>query len=110
VAFSAISATAARERETLLLQMLSQMQQQNQRLLDMPRHTPSLSPQEATGATQTHTPFRQPRIQDALQRQPGAPLADARGAIRRRIVVLLREHPAGLTPAEIRDGLGIDWN
>jgi hypothetical protein len=30
---------AARERETLLLQMLSQMQQQNQRLLDMPRST-----------------------------------------------------------------------
>jgi hypothetical protein len=32
---------AARERETLLLQMLSQMQQQNQRLLDMPRSTPA---------------------------------------------------------------------
>src|SRR5262245_19877190 len=28
---------AARERETLLLQMLSQFQQQNQRLLDLPR-------------------------------------------------------------------------
>src|SRR5262249_19726970 len=31
---------AARERETLLLQMLQQVQQQNQRLLDMPRQTP----------------------------------------------------------------------
>jgi hypothetical protein len=38
---------AARERETLLLQMLSQMQQQNQRLLDMPRPSPQESPQDA---------------------------------------------------------------
>ena len=39
---------AAREREALLLQMLSQSQQQNQRLLTMPR----LSHQEPLGATQ----------------------------------------------------------
>jgi DNA-binding transcriptional MerR regulator len=32
---------AAQERETLLLQMLSQLQQQNQRLLDMPRTGPA---------------------------------------------------------------------
>src|SRR5215510_12178057 len=36
---------AARERETLLLQMLQQVQQQNQRLLDMPRQTPQDAPQ-----------------------------------------------------------------
>jgi len=39
---------AARERETLLLQMLQQMQQQNQRLLDMPRT--SVPPQTAQEA------------------------------------------------------------
>ena len=32
---------AAREREALLLQMLQQVQQQHQRLLDMPRSVPS---------------------------------------------------------------------
>jgi predicted transcriptional regulator of viral defense system len=30
--------------------------------------------------------------------------------MRRRIVALLREHPAGLTPAEIRDIFGVDRN
>src|SRR6516165_7588614 len=40
---------AARERETLLLQMLSQVHQQNQRLLDMPRPRP----QDDPGPTQT---------------------------------------------------------
>src|SRR5262245_33855482 len=38
---------AARERETLLLQMLSQAHQQNQRLLDIPRQ----SLQDAPGST-----------------------------------------------------------
>src|SRR5215217_3826543 len=38
---------AAHERETLLLQLMAQMQQQNQRLLDMPR-TP-VPPQTAPG-------------------------------------------------------------
>jgi predicted transcriptional regulator of viral defense system len=28
--------------------------------------------------------------------------------MRRRIVILLREHPTGLTPAEIRDRLGVE--
>src|SRR5438132_10341248 len=35
---------AAREREALLLQMLQQLQQQNQRLLDMPRSIPAPAP------------------------------------------------------------------
>ena len=76
---------AARERETMLLQMLSQMQQQNQRLLDMPR-TP---PPPLSG--------------------PGTPaLASApRGDMRRRIVALLQEHPEGLSPVQTRQLLGV---
>jgi len=83
---------AAREREATLLQMLSQMQQQNQRLLDMPRSTPAL-------ATPSAPPAPAPR---AL-----ASSGDPRGEMRRRIVALLREYPEGLTPAEIRDKLGL---
>ena len=37
-----------------------------------------------------------------------APSGDPRGEMRRRIVPLLQEHPEGLTPAEIRDLLGMD--
>ena len=84
---------AARERETLLLQMLSQMQQQNQRLLDMPR---SPAP-----------PHPSPAPQPAPARTP-APAGDARGAMRRHILALLQDHPEGLTPAEIRDLLEVD--
>jgi hypothetical protein len=78
---------AARERETLLLQMLSQMQQQNQRLLDMPRSAP---------APTLPTP-RAPIVDDA-----------PRGEIRRRIVALLQEHPEGLSPAQTRQLLGLE--
>ena len=76
---------AARERETMLLQMLSQMQQQNQRLLDMPR-TPS------------------PTLPG-----PGAPVVASapRGDMRRRIVALLQEYPEGLSPVQTRQLLGI---
>jgi hypothetical protein len=76
---------AARERETMLLQMLSQMQQQNQRLLDMPRTPPPALP------------------------GPGAPaMASApRGDMRRRIVALLQEHPEGLSPVQTRQLLGV---
>jgi hypothetical protein len=75
---------AARERETLLLQMLSQMQQQNQRLLDMPRSAPPALP------------------------GPGAPAVTTvpRGDMRRRIVALLQEHPEGLSPVQVRQLLG----
>ncbi len=77
---------AARERETMLLQMLSQMQQQNQRLLDMPRTPPPVLP------------------------GPGAPVVASapRGDMRRRIVALLQEHPEGLSPVQTRQRLGID--
>jgi len=94
---------AARDRETLLLQMLSQMQQQNQRLLDMPRSAPlpPQRPQDAPGATQapplTQTPPRAP-----------TPAGDPRGAMRQRILALLREHPAGLSTAELRALLGVE--
>jgi hypothetical protein len=77
---------AAREREALLLQMLQQVQQQNQRLLDMPRTLPpSLPGQHAAAA-------------------PEAP----RGEMRRRIVALLQDHPEGLSPAQVRRLLAVD--
>ena len=77
---------AARERETMLLQMLSQMQQQNQRLLDMPRSAPA------------------PGLPG-----PGAPVVVSapRGDMRRRIVALLQEYPEGLSPVQTRQLLGI---
>jgi hypothetical protein len=76
----------AREREALLLRMVEQVQQQNQRLLDMPR---SASGPAAPG--------------------PGVPAAPAgdRGDMRRRIVALLREHPEGLSPVQTRHLLGL---
>jgi hypothetical protein len=100
---------AARERETLLLQMLQQLQHQNQRLLDLPRSAPAPTtretPQDAPGATQApRRPHRQPAPPTPLQEPPG----DPRGAMRRRIVALLQDYPEGLTPAEMRDLLGVD--
>src|ERR1051326_4210504 len=62
---------AAREREALLLRMVEQVHQQNQRLLDMPRPAP-VPPSPGPGALGT----------------PAVP----RGDMRRRIVALLREH------------------
>ena len=84
---------AARERETLLLQMLSQMQQQNQRLLDMPR---SPAP-----------PHPSPAPQPAPARTP-APAGDPRGAMRRRIIEVLQTHPEGLTSAQLQIALGVE--
>ena len=78
---------AAREREALLLQMLSQLQQQNQRLLEAPR--------------QEHSVVSAPV---AATQPPPAP----RGAMRRRLVALLQEHPEGLSPVQTRQLLGID--
>ncbi len=97
------------ERETLLLQMLSQMQQQNQRLLDMPRSAPVPA-------------FPGPRAHEAPRRAP-APHAPAppsrvvapvrepfptRGAARQRILAVLREYPEGLTAVELRVLLGAE--
>jgi hypothetical protein len=73
---------AARERETLLLQRLSQMQQQNQRLLDMPRPTPPPeSAQEPSGATLARRRPEIPRHPPATA--PGAARGPGRGPERR---------------------------
>jgi hypothetical protein len=87
------SAQAAREREALLLHMLQDMQHRYDRLLDMPR-TPA--PPQPSPAPQA-TPSRM-----------APPAGNARGAMRQRIVALLREHPEGLTPGEIQARLGVD--
>ena len=100
---------AARERETQLLQMLAQMQHQNQRLLDMPRTLPVLSPQRAPGPAQPLPPSaHRSGHPDAPPGQPGAVLEDARGAMRRRIIALLQNYPEGLTPAQMRTLLGAE--
>ena len=100
---------AARERETMLLQMLSQMQQQNQRLLDMPRPAPQASPQDAPGAPPARRrPASPTPPQRPPQGQPEAQGGDPRGAMHRRIVALLQDHPEGLTTAELRTMLGVE--
>jgi hypothetical protein len=83
---------AARDRETLLLQMLQQLQHQNQRLLDMPRPAP---------------PAPSPRA-PAAQPPRRAVSGDPRGAMRQRILALLAGSPEGLTPAEIRTQLQVE--
>jgi len=91
---------AAREREALLLQ-LQQVQQQNQRLLDMPRPAPQEAPQEAPGATPACQRPQGPETRPRGNQRPREGTLGARGEIRRRIVALLQEHPEGLTPAEM---------
>lgn len=85
---------AAREHETTLLQMLSQMQQQNQRLLE--------------AATRPAAPLQHssPEMTEASGQRLAVPHAP-RGAMRQRILALLREHPEGLSPAQARQQLGI---
>jgi hypothetical protein len=104
-----VQSQAAREERALLLQMLQEMQHRYDRLLDMPRPAPQEAPQDAPGATPAP---RRPTTPPARQAPPQGPLAaqggDPRGAMRRRIVALLREHPVGLTPAEIRELLGVE--
>jgi len=91
-----------------LTAMLHEAHHQNQRLLDMPRTPPPVSPQEAPGLTQPpHGSPQSPTRHDPPQGQPGAQGGDARGDMRRRIVALLQAHPEGLTPAEIRGFLGV---
>jgi hypothetical protein len=103
---------AAHERETLLLQLLAQVQQQNQRLLDMPRTPPPLSAQDTPGAPQRLPPAqRPPQPPPGPQGQREAPRSgDPRGEMRLRIVALVREHPEGLTHHEMQRLLGLDKN
>jgi excisionase family DNA binding protein len=70
-----------------LTAMLHEAQQQNQRLLDMPRSVPAPA----------HPGPRAAVIDEA-----------PRGEIRRRIVALLREHPDGVSPAQVRQSLGLE--
>jgi hypothetical protein len=74
-------------------QMLHEMQHRYDRLLDTPRQASPPAPRPARPSPGA---------------RPPAPPADPRGAMRRRIVALLQDHPEGLTPAEIRDLLGVD--
>ena len=66
--------------------MLHEMQHRYDRLLEAPRIVPSVSSSpQVTG-------------------EPSLP----RGEMRRRIVALVREHPEGLGPAQVRRLLGVD--
>ena len=65
-------------------QMLHEMQHRYDRLLEAPRQAP-----EPTAVS------------------VGKSGSGDRGAMRRRIVALLQEHPEGLSPAQMRDHLGV---
>src|SRR6185436_802620 len=80
------------------------------RLLDMPRTSvPPQTAQDGPGATQAREPLEGGgQSRSTPQPYPPARHSDPRGDMRRRIVALLREHPAGLTPAEMRDLLGVE--
>src|ERR1043166_4304610 len=75
---------SAQERETLLLRMLQEAQQRYDRLLEAPR----------------------PRPVPLGETPPTA--KDERGLMRQLILVLLRDHPQGLTPGEIQRMLGVE--
>jgi len=83
-----------REHIARLTAMLDQAYQQNQRLLDLPRSTPAPAP--APPAPEATTA--------AMATAPG----ESRGAMRRRIVALLQDHPEGLTPAQMQALLGVE--
>ena len=104
---------AALERENALLrEVLDDVRQRS--LVD--QHTAAWVQQEFAAARQQHA--AEMERYDRLLAAPGAAPsppgaarpapAEERGAMRRRIVALLQDHPAGLTPAEIRDLLGVD--
>jgi len=93
---------AARDRETMLLQMLQQVQQQNQRLLDRPRSAPAPSEPAPLGRSPADTP-----VPTRVVAPASAPFP-TRGAARQRILALLREYPEGLTAAELRVLLGAE--
>ena len=93
---------AAREREAMLLQMLQQVQQQNQRLLEAPRSVPTLSAPAplVRSPDDTAPPSRVVA--------PGSAPFPTRGAARQRILALLRAYPEGLTAVELRVLLGAE--
>jgi hypothetical protein len=61
-----------------------------------------------TCVTSAVTPPGPPPARAPVVSHPAGPTTDTRGAMRRRIMALLREHPEGLTPAEMRTLLGVD--
>jgi hypothetical protein len=93
---------AAREREAMLLQMLQQVQQQNQRLLEAPRSVPAPRAPAPLGRSPVDT------APPARSVAPGRAPFPTRGAARQRILALLREYPEGLTAAELRVLLGAE--
>ena len=86
----------------MLLQMLQQVQQQNQRLLDMPRSAPAPSEPVPLGRSPADT-----TVPTRIVAPASAPFP-TRGAARQRILALLREYPEGLTGAELRVLLGAE--
>ena len=93
---------AAREREAMLLQMLQQVQQHNQRLLEAPRSVPTPRAPAPLGRSPDET-VHPSRVVSPV----GAPFP-THGAARQRILALLREYPEGLTAAELRVLLGAE--
>jgi len=77
----------AQQQLTQAQQMLHDMQHRYDRLLDAPRSAPAPVPPRPQSAQPTSVP---------------------RGDMRRRIVALLRAHPQGLTPADIRVRLHVE--
>ena len=71
--------------------------------------TPQEAPQRPTAATPQRVPQR---LTAAVPQDDVAAVsqtrAAARGAIRRRILALLQDHPEGLSPAELRRRLEVD--
>src|SRR5712691_3212458 len=78
---------AAREREAMLLQMLQQVQQQNQRLLEAPRSVPT--PSAPAPIMRSPDDTAPPARVVAHGRTP----FPTRGAARQPILALLREYP-----------------
>jgi hypothetical protein len=76
-------------RLTLLVEQLTH---RYDRLLEAPRSVPAPTPPGPGRPSETNAPRGEP----------------ARGDMRRRIVALLREHPQGLTPTEMRAYLQAD--
>jgi hypothetical protein len=92
---------AYREHIAQLTIMLHEAHQQNQRLLDMPCSSPAPPPQGGQ-------PPRHTQSGPTAPRPPQEHAGDPRGAMRRRIVALLQDHPEGLTPAQMQTLLGVE--
>jgi hypothetical protein len=89
------------ERLTLAIESLViEARQLRQDLRQTPLATPLATPQVVPLVVPLAAPQETP--------QAAPQLPSSRGAMRRRILALLQDHPEGLSPAQIRDQLGID--